>query len=477
MSTDNVTSIRKRSVTRNNIIPGSSNILGITFLSGYNQQAIIQQMQDIPPYWSYTRDNVLSYTPHYDVHWANAVGLFCSQLASLGWTVEGDVPLRVKNAQELLHLVEGGQGWITGMYKWGMDYTTTDNGMFIEIVRATEGAGSKIIGLMHLDSLRCIRTGDPETPVIYYDRLGVYHELKQHEVIIIADSPSARDQWYGVGFCATSRAYKKIQLISAIERFIYEKVTGSTPKTIDFISGITDKQLRDIMASNQAERQTKGAIVYGGSVLTAFMSNDNINHVRIPFAGLPDNFDLKQERTEARLEYANALGIDPQDLEPISGSHLGTASQTNKLHDKAKTRGMEALKQALVHNLNEYVFPDKTTFAFSEKDTDEEKKQADVMTAYATFVDLLVKDGTITPDQAMQVLVDKKALPQEFLPNDQTPFMQLSDDDQPELLDDTEPETLQPVDIQGMVNRIYASKTIASETLNALKIYEEIANG
>jgi hypothetical protein len=126
--------------------------------------------------------------------------------------------------------------WTTFLYQHLRDFLTTDNGAFIEIVRATRAAGSRIIGLMHLDSLRCQRTGDPDIPVIYTDRKGREHEMKYHQVMLFADMPDPGATYFGVGYCAASRAYKSIYRMSAIERYGSEKVSGRRPLAIHFVN-------------------------------------------------------------------------------------------------------------------------------------------------------------------------------------------------------------------------------------------------
>ena len=483
--------VKRRSVTANNSVSSTNGVLGVTFLTGYNQQSLIPVLPELPAYWSYSRDNILSSTPLYESSWANAISIAKSKFASLSWDVEGDISLRVKNGQELLLLGEDGQGWVDFIYKVVDDYLLCDNGAFIEIIRATQGAGSKIIGLMHLDSLRCIRTGNPQIPVIYYDRLGQYHELQDYQVITISDSPNARERWYSIGFSAASRAYHVIRRIAAIERALFEKITGGKPVTLDFVTGITQKQLDSVLASQEAERQSKGAIVYGGSVITAFMSNENINHVRIPFAGLPDNFDIQLERNEARLQYANAIGLDPQDLQPLSGSSLGSGQQSQTLSDKARGKGLASLQKILTHVFNQRVLPDRTTFAFNERDLRDEKSVADIKQVRATFTETLVKNAIITAEQAKQILADTNDIPQEFIEKDLTSTMSLADYQNNEELETESPvanpmqetvdELIQEVGAIGTKSvaskaKGNAPKLIKQNMAEAKKIYESILN-
>ncbi len=44
--------------------------------------------------------------------WAGAIGIAITQMASLSWEMEGDVPLRVRAGQDLFHSVNLGRGWV-----------------------------------------------------------------------------------------------------------------------------------------------------------------------------------------------------------------------------------------------------------------------------------------------------------------------------------------------------------------------------
>ncbi len=56
----------------------------------------------LPPFWSISRDWELYQTIFRESQWANAVFKAISKMASLSWSVEGDIPLRVRRAREML---------------------------------------------------------------------------------------------------------------------------------------------------------------------------------------------------------------------------------------------------------------------------------------------------------------------------------------------------------------------------------------
>src|SRR3990167_8611360 len=127
---------------------------------------------DLPAFWSPARDHVLFNTLYRSSMWAAAISLAITKLVAQSFEVESDVPLRAKRAQELFLSLDSNRGWVGGLSKHLQGYLLTDNGGPVEIVRASGAAGSRILGLIPLDTFRAIRTGDPEIPLLYPDRLG-----------------------------------------------------------------------------------------------------------------------------------------------------------------------------------------------------------------------------------------------------------------------------------------------------------------
>jgi hypothetical protein len=403
-----------------------------------------QLLPKLPPYWSRERDYLLASTLTAEDFWAGALSIAISQTASHPYDIEGDVDLQIKRSHELFEDANGGEGFDHFMSQFLLDFLTTDNGGFCEIARATDSPLAKITGIYHLDSIRCWRTANPETPVVYQDFNGEWHYLKWYQVFSIADMPNPRRNYFGIGHCAASRAYQHIRRRKAIELYLYEKISGNSPQEINFITGITDLQLRDILASNEAERQAKGLTVYGGAALVAMMVKDGtIGHVKIPIADLPEKFDAKLDLDQTLLAYANALGMDSQDLQPLTGHAIGTGSQSKTLDNKAKNKGLAFFRSRWTHFTNRYLLPGTTKWVYVDRDLQEEKEKADIeLTKVQTQVAAIKDVGIVTPQQALQKLVDEDVYPKEFLPGpDMTPYAALGDDEQSEELDAIQPAT------------------------------------
>ncbi len=395
-----------------------------------------------PAYWSVERDRVLRYTTIKGGLWADAVGIACTKVASQSFEIEGDdVPQLVKRAQNMMLALDG-TSYVKGISRGVRDYLTTDNGEFWEIVRASNAAGSRVLGLMHLDSLRCQRTGDPEIPLIYRDLRGRFHELRDHEIIMLCDMPSASAELFGVGLCAASRAYDAIYKTKNLAVYFNEKITGRKTNALEFIAGVSEKTIATGLESAEAENTQRGMTTYKGVTIIPVHTEGTISGYRVEIAGVPDGWDVKVERDAANLEFANAIGMDLQDLQPLSGQGLGTGAQSHVQMEKAKGKGLSARNKDFSHELNQKVFPDKVTFYMREVDLTDEEKKADISHMRATTRNQQVQTGEITNVEARALAVDQDDLPQEFKPQmleeiDDT----LSDTEKPaeETVDEVEP--------------------------------------
>lgn len=440
----------------------------------------------LPAYWSWTRDDVLRATVFREGFWSAAVGIAISKVAAKGFEVSGEGGRRREHARDLILYADGRQaGWTQFVSKHLRDFLLTDNGAFVEIIRARKGWGAKIIGIRHLDSRRCTRTGDPETPVLYRDRRGYQHELKFHQVMTFSDLPDGGETYYGTGLSAASRAYTQIYKLAGLEWYMNEKVRGTQPLAIHVVNGLLDKQVKGAVESAKNQAISTGVTSHMGAVIIAIPSQNSPGLVTIPLAELPDGFNRKEEFDIAVLTYANALGLDPQELQPLSSSNLGTSAQSQVLHQKAKGRGLVTWTGDWIHKINEWVMPDKITFAFSEDDLDDENKKATNQKARTDVAAARVQAGFTTADQERQLLADAGDIPKEYLEQDITPAGSL-DDDEKEPEDKTggpaaeKPEPPQPTKPEGAASeapRAGASERTTDDTTKEAGEFEEDLKG
>lgn len=400
-----------------------SQIFGNGLLEG------IKGANGLPAYGTKAADAVLSETPMIENMWASAVNTAIKKQSALGFTIQDttESSRRVKEAQSLLLNFDG--AYMLGIERHLRDYLTTDNGAFIEIIRQTSASGSRVVGLKHLDSLRCYRTGDPMRPVVYVDRAGRHHLLRDYQVISLADMPSSRVESFGYGMSAARRAFETILKIVSIETYVREKVSGARNLAIHIVNGITAGQLEGALTSSDTANKGRGFVVYRGSTIIPMLKSEPPSVVTIPLAEIPDGFEADGERRDAYLRYANALGVFVGEIQPLSGQGLGTGTQTAILEESADGRGLAGWRKAFEHEITHRVLPEATTFKFAVSDMKDRKAKAETLSAWAGALKTLIETQVITAAQAMNLLVDDGYLPKEFLQTDQTVGGIVEDDD------------------------------------------------
>lgn len=393
----------------------------------------IPRYADLLPYWSRDRDFQLRGTVHRESMWAAAIGKAITKRAALGWTIADtdDSKVRTQRAQQLYLHADAGRGWVRFIQRHLRDYLTTDNGAFVEIVRASAGVGSRILGIVHLDSCRCTRTDDPARPVLYRDRIGREHVLRDHQVLTFADMPESGEQYNGVGMCAASRAWYTIAKLSALEQYGYEKLTGDGATEITFLHGLQPQQLQDAIRSTDEQKAAKGAVYYKGKIVVPVMGDVPLSEVTIGLKNVPDGFDPKQIEDRANVIYANAIGVPVQEVAPLSGQGLGTGTQSVILAEEAEGYGLAAWGKDWEQQQNEKILPESTTFSWTNThDLRDQKAQAEVKQMRATTRASQINSGEISPAIARQLAVDAEDIPRELVA-DVTPGGQLSDDQKP----------------------------------------------
>lgn len=410
------TSVIDKSVTAGDYEKGAKR----PFLLGwYAPNGIVGNNRMLPDpgtYWTPDRDKALAATVHYESFWSASIYTAISRIASKEWRVRGPESSQ-RAARELLMEGVGRGGWGGFLSRHLRDYLLADNGAFIEIVRASNARGSRVVGLAHLPSSRCFRTRDPERPVIYRDLKGREHTLRDYQVISIADMPLPDDATGGLGLCAASRAYEAIYRTWIITQYITEKISGQRPLSLNFVSNVSEEQTQMAIETAKNARASEGMALYMGSVVIPSIDpSQGVTMETIELASLPDGFDSEKEYRRAALIYANAIGLDPQDLDPqlLASRALGTGAQARVIDDKASGKGIAAWENAFAHAINEHVVPGRVVFGFEENDYRDNLQKIAVDSQQLAQITALGTSGLITLEQAMQLAIDKSLIPASF---------------------------------------------------------------
>ena len=353
---------------------------------------------------------------------AGAMYSIQAKIGGLEWSLTG--PQRnVTFYRQMLRNADFGSGWATFVLKWMRDLLSTDNGAFIELLRPPKaGPKSMVRGIAHLDSLRCERTGDPDTPVLYHSKKdGKAHPLKWWQVVATTDMPSPREGEKESGICAVSRALRAAQILRDIALFKRQKIGGKRVPGIIFAQGIRQGVVQDAIREAMEEQRSEGLSHYTKPVVIA--SRDPgvpLNTELIELAGLPDGYDEDITLQWYVAQLAIDFGVDYGEFAPLPGKGLGTASQVESMEERARGKGPRIVARLLEHAINYYVLPPSTTFSLMTPDPGSERLDSELAQSRAETRSVRIQSGEITPEEARELAVLDGDLPREYLHKGET---------------------------------------------------------
>jgi len=350
---------------------------------------------------------------------AGAISNMGFRYTALQWEVTGPSPKIAERLQEILTAAIAGDsfGWSPFMLKFSQDLSTQDNGAFIELVRDPgvdanskfKGARAPVLGIGHLDSNQCVRTGNPEYPIIYTDRDGGRHKLRWYEIIPFADQPSPIERMNGVGFCAVSRVLRMAQIARSIAIFKDEKISGRHYKQIHFVAGVSRQEIKDEMKRGQEEANNSGLIRFVmPAVLASLDPSKPVSTATIDLANLPDGFDFDVDMKWYISSLALGFGVDYQEFAPLPSGNIGSSGQSMILHRKGSGKGPAVMMRMLSEAFSNYgVLPRGYKLRFQDKDEQEELEKQNVRTKAMEEMAIAINSHALTPKAAARDLVER----------------------------------------------------------------------
>jgi len=363
------------------------------FIGGWLTLSIASVADQVTPWGKnvQVRDRQLRDFWPTEAYLAGAVANVSFRNAAFDWEIKSSDKVEQAVTEMLMSAIGRDKiGWGDFIKCFSQDLYTQDNGAFIELIRdPSVGANSRfkdenapVIGIAHLDSGACVRTGNAEYPVIYTDRDQKQHKLKWYEVIPFSDYPSAIEKMNGVGYCSVTRTLRLAQIMRSIELFKDEKIGGRHFKSIHIVSGVSRTELEDAKARGKEQADNRGQIRYIDPVILASLDPEKpVSTATIDLASLPDGFDLDQELQWYISGLALNLGVDYQDLAPLPGGNIGSGAQSNMLHRKSSGKGPRNWMNSIVEGFTNYgVLPRNAIMSFNDKNEQEELERQEIRT-------------------------------------------------------------------------------------------------
>lgn len=386
---------------------------------------IAQQADEFIP-WGFNlkgRDSQLRGFWHTEPILASAIYMMCARMAAMPIEVVAsdstkDRPRNtIMAATRMINSSERGRGWQHFMVKVMTDVYTQDNGGFIELIRRENRPNSPVIGIAHLDSYACERTGDPMTPVIYTDRKGRERKLAWWHVQTIEDMPSPVENMYGAQYCAVSRALRAAQIIRDIALYKKEKISGGWQRAVHLVSGVTRQNLEDAMALAQESMLNMNLTRFQQpSIIPTIDPEARLAHVQIDLASLPDGFNEETTFQWYVTQLAIAFGVDYQEFAPLASGALGSGQQSEMLHLKSRGKGPAMMISLIEHLFNDNgILPSNVKLQFTVEDARGDEGRANARFLRGKDRALRLDAGELDPKAARDLAVLDGDMPVEVL--------------------------------------------------------------
>jgi hypothetical protein len=323
------------------------------------------------------------------------------------WEISG--PKRAtQKFQDVFRQADFGRGWSSFVQKMALDFLRQDGGAYIEVIapgNPLKAPTGPAIALANLDSLRCLPTGDPEFPVVYYNRKGAMHLLHRTRVIHMVDMPDADERNRGYGLSALSRSIAVVQRQLLMGRFIQQRLDDVPLPGVTVASGITEAQLSNVFAKYRREQSSDMSGPFGRTMwLNSLQPEIPVTVTSIPFSTPPEGFDYPTYVEIDVNELALAIGVDKQELWELGSGDLGSGAQSEVLHAKSQGKMFGAFLIELERRLND-VLPESCEFAFKVQDPYEAAERANAAQVWAGVVAAL--GNKLTPNEARLLLANQ----------------------------------------------------------------------
>ena len=398
---------------------------------GWDMWGVIPHAEIVSSWGQRRRDRelrTLSYATHNGL-FQGAIAALVMRVQSTPWEVKGGRNL-ARYYQDMLQASDF-HDWETWLARMLWDFLTQDFGAVTEIIgtgNASKRISGRVLGIAHMDSLSCYATKNNDFPIIYWNEEdNAMHQMHQTRVHRLTDMVSPQRRAYGTGISALSRYLSDANVDILLGRHDNEMLSDLPPAGLLAVSGMTEGQWNSAVSLYESDRRADGQQTFRGTmVLHAIDPTNPLKVETIPFSTLPANFDSFKFVEMHVNKLALALGVDPQDIWPLSGQALGTGTQSVILHSKAQGKMFGRVLQMVTRFLNRKVLPEGLEFQFKFKDTEEDSERANTA---KIWVDI-ANSAAFLNDEEKRKLVAQEVEPiRDVITDENGEVVALPDDD------------------------------------------------
>lgn len=293
------------------------------------------------------------------------------------------------------------KGWKVFFKKFLIDYLTTDNGAFAVVMGKGPADGPILgapMGLYHLDSMRCVRTGDAEYPVRYMNVDGKYYKLHYTRVIMVSALPAPDAELYDVGFCPVSYAIDAAAELRDIYTYSKEKFGSRPQRQVLYVKkGATMDQLAGAIHVADEKLNSDGLTRFAKTLLLApKIATQELELATLDLSSAPDNFDRMDVTLLDMAMIAASFGLDLRDVAIAFGVAGQTKSDAEVQDRKGRGKGVGEFLEALTDQLNFKYLPPQLELSFDNLDDAQDEQQATIRNTRSQARERDLRSGVTT---------------------------------------------------------------------------------
>jgi hypothetical protein len=381
----------------------------LAYVGLYNQlRQFTSRYQEIPLYGSAGEDEVYSTLWRTEPILAGAIYSMSAKMTAMSWRVTGKRQIALRHARMFANAAHmDGTSWDGFLSSTTQDFYTTNRGVFWETPRVGDVEYGKLADIGHIDAMMCTLTGNTLKPMEYNSdttgQSGV--GFKPWEYVHFTSMPSPREADLGIGFCAVSRALRAAKLLIGLHDYDAEKLNNLPPEGVATVTGLTMDEFMDALTLWQNRRKADNSLTFP-QVLWLIGSQPNTD-IKVGFQGfsqLPESFDRKDVINQYINTLAMCFGVDAREFWAISSGSLGTASESEIQHLKAKGKGSGEFITITERRLNS-LLPEDADFGYDTQDIEEDATAA---TTAKLWIDAFLPLVTTSIDESGNVIKAQK---------------------------------------------------------------------
>lgn len=315
--------------------------------------------------------------------------------------------------------------WYEQMPMFLFDLLTSNNGAFmalkgddnistrdpLEPIEVLPNVFMPSLGFRHLDTLRCVRTGDNEFPVRYTHSDGKQYLFHKSRIFFFSDMPSSDPQLNGVGLCSVHRVLTNANQLLHVDNLITEMVAHGFTTQLITAYPFTSDEIRTALklaenGRNDSEKN-KNVVAMGSKKIPPSLNSLQLKR-------LPEGFVKTDAVRNFMALFASSVTFNVREIWPLTGITGATMADAEVTERQTRRKLISWFTHRMQSVFNSCFMPiglGKIDFGYI--DEVEAKEGEEARKNFSQTIEREILNGTMTVEVAVMEYIDRGYYTQE----------------------------------------------------------------